>query len=287
MRKGKIAAILFMFLSAALTVLAVQDQHIARKLVELEMLPGVFTFAVIGDDRSGGDIYKKLVAMVMAHKPAFVVNTGDMISSPVDRRGWRKFWEMSKPITVPYFLTVGNHDVHQGVPFSEQTYKEEADLPGDELYYSFTAGNSLFIVLDSFIAGQEKKITGEQFTWLEATLARSRKKHKFIFVHHPLFTVHGKGRHSGTSLDLYPKDRDRLEALFVKSEVNAVFCGHEHFYQRKTIDGITHIISGGGGAPLYANNKNGGFHHFIIMTVDGDMVSGKVIDSNGEVRDRF
>jgi 3',5'-cyclic AMP phosphodiesterase CpdA len=287
MRKGKIAAILFMLLSAAVTVLAVQDQHIAQKLVELEMLPGKFTFAVIGDDRSGGDIYKKLVVMVMAHKPAFVVNTGDMISSPVDRRGWRKFWEMSKPITVPYFLTVGNHDVHPRVPFSEQTYQEEVDLPGNELYYSFTAGNSLFIVLDSFIAGQEKKITGEQFKWLEATLARSRKKHKFIFVHHPLLTIPGKGRHSGTSLDLYPKDRDRLEALFVKSEVDAVFCGHEHFYHRKTIDGITHIITGGGGAPLYTNNNNGGFHHFVIMTVDGDAVRGKVIDSSGEVRDRF
>ena len=64
---------------------------------------------------------------------------------------------MSKPITVPYFLTVGNHDIHPKVPGSEKTYKEQVDLPGNELYYSFTAGNSLFVVLDSYIWTTGKK----------------------------------------------------------------------------------------------------------------------------------
>jgi 3',5'-cyclic AMP phosphodiesterase CpdA len=225
--------------------------------------------------------------MIMKRKPAFVVNTGDMIATPGDKNDWAQFWEMSKPITVPYFLTVGNHDAHPNVPFSEKVYKQEVDLPGNELYYSFAAGNSLFIVLDSFIDGQEKRIMGEQFKWLEDLLARSEQKHKFVFVHHPLYTVPGKGVHSGVSLDLYPKDRDRLEALFLKSKVDAVFCGHEHFYQRKTVDGITHIITGGGGAPLYGKDEDGAFNHFIVVTVDNDTVSSEVIDMNGKVRDKF
>ncbi len=225
--------------------------------------------------------------MAMDHKPAFIINTGDMVATPGDQQEWKKFWEMSKPITVPYFLTVGNHDAHPKVPYSERMYKQEVDLPGNELYYSFTAGNALFIVLDSFIDDQEKRIIGEQYKWLEDVLAKSDKKHKFVFLHHPLYIEAGKGRHSGDSLDRYPKERDRLEALFAKSKVDAVFCGHEHFYQRKTVDGVTHIITGGGGAPLYEKDEEGGFNHFVLVTVDKDKVHGTVIDLHGKIRDRF
>jgi serine/threonine-protein phosphatase CPPED1 len=286
-RNKKIIALLFLFLFSAGIVFAAQDQQIAQKLVDLEKLQGTFSFVVIGDNRTGGDIYRKLVVMAMDRKPAFVVNTGDMIAAPGNKSDWAKFWEISKPITVPYFLTVGNHDAHPKVQFSEKVYKQEVDLPGNELYYSFAAGNSLFIVLDSFIDDQEKRVMGEQFKWLEDLLARSDQKHKFVFVHHPLYTVPGKGVHSGTSLDLYPKDRDRLEALFVKAKVDTVFSGHEHFYQRTTVDGITHIITGGGGAPLYGKDGDGAFNHFIVVTVDNDKVSSEVIDMNDKVRDTF
>jgi 3',5'-cyclic AMP phosphodiesterase CpdA len=272
---------------AALSAFAAQDQQIAQKLAALEKINGKFTFVVLGDNRSGDDIYRKIVAQVMDRKPDFVINTGDMIATPGHKEEWTKLWEMSKPITVPYFLAVGNHDAHPKVPLSEKTYKREVDLPGNELYYSFTTGNSLFIVLDSFMHEQQKMITGEQFAWLEGLLANTDKKHRFVFLHHPLFTEPGKGHHAGDSLDAYPKDRDRLEALFVKYRVETVFAGHEHFYQRKTVDGITHIITGGGGAPMYLKEEEGGFYHFIRVTVDGDTVSAEVIDINGKLRDKF
>ncbi len=279
--------VLLAILLPAQLLFAVQNQQIQQKLTALEKIQGKFSFVVIGDNRSGGDIYRKIVSMVVERKPDFIVNTGDMIATPGDRHDWNKFWEMSRPITVPYFLAVGNHDAHPKVPFSEKRYKEQVDLPGNEEYYSFVAGNSLFIILDSFIDDQEKKITGEQLKWLERALANSTEKHKFVFLHHPLFTEPGKGKHAGDSLDAYPKDRDQLESLFVKYKVETVFAGHEHFYQRKTVDGITHIITGGGGAPMYLDDKDGGFYHFIQVTVDGDKVNAEVVDINGKVRDRF
>ncbi len=266
---------------------AAQDQQIAQKLAALENIHGKFSFVVLGDDRSGDDVYRKLVSMIMDHKPAFVVNTGDEITTPGDLKDWAKFWEMSKPIAVPYFLTVGNHDAHPKVPGSERMYKEQVDLPGNELYYSFTAGNSLFVVLDSFMDDQERKITGEQYKWLEGVLANPTTRHKFVFLHHPLYSDPGKGKHAGDNLDEYPKDRDRLEALFVKDKVTMVFSGHEHLYLRKTVDGIPHIITGGGGAPLYGDDKDGAFHHFVVVRVDGDKVSAEAVDMNGKVRDRF
>ncbi len=80
--------------------------------------------------RSGGDDYSELVKRVMQHKPDFMVNTGDMVPSPSKSR-WNDFWEKSKPVTVPYFLTVGNHDVNDKK--SEELYKE-VDLPDNKLY---------------------------------------------------------------------------------------------------------------------------------------------------------
>jgi predicted phosphodiesterase len=283
----KIFAIVLSFLLTSTFAFAAQDQQIAQKLAALEKIQRKFTFVVIGDNRSGDDIYRKLVALAMEHKADFMLNTGDLIATPGDLKEWAKFWEMSKPITVPYFLTVGNHDAHSKTPGSEQIYKQQVDLPGNELHYSFIAGNSLFIVLDSCLDVQEKKITGEQYKWLEGILANAAQKHKFVFVHHPLYTVKGKGKHAGNSMDRYPGERDRLQALFVKYNVELVSTGHEHLYERKSVDGVTHIITGGGGAPLYADEKDGGFNHFIVVTVDGDKVSAEVVDGNNKVRDRF
>ena len=286
-RSKAIPAVLLLMILAVASALAAQDQQIQQKLIALERVQGKFSFVVVGDNRSGDDTYKKIVSMIMERKPDFVVNTGDMIATPGSRQDWAKFWEMSKPITVPYFLTVGNHDVHPKVPLSEKRYKEEVDLPGNELYYSFTAGNSLFVVLDSYIDDQEKRISGEQLKWLEGVFVNSQQKHKFVFLPHPLYTDLGKGHHAHDSVDAYPDSRDRLEALFAKFKVDAVFAGHEHYYERRTVDGIIHIITGGGGAPIYDKEEYGGFNHFVQVTVDGDKVSAEVVDISGKVRDRF
>ncbi len=269
------------------TVFAAQDQHIQRKLAALEKIQGKLTFIVLGDNRSGDDIYRKIVSLAMERKPDFIINLGDMIVKPGNKEQWANFWELSKPITVPYFLAVGNHDAHLKVPLSGKTYKQEVDLPGNELYYTFVAGNSRFIVLDSCLQDEEKKIAGEQFKWLEAVLVKPTKKHTFVFLHHPLYTDLWRGHHAHDSLDKYPDSRDKLEALFAKSGVAAVFAGHEHYYARRSVDGILHIISGGGGAPIYDREEDGGFFHFIQVTIDGDNVSGEVLDIAGKVRDKF
>jgi 3',5'-cyclic AMP phosphodiesterase CpdA len=286
-RSKKICAIILLLFIVVVAGCSVHSRQMQQKLDALGNIQGKFTFAVFGDNRSGHDMYRKIVSLVMERQPDFIVNTGDQINKPGDLKEWAGFREMSKPITIPYFLTVGNHDANAKVPLSEQIYKEQVDLPGNELYYLFVAGNSLFVILDSYLENQEKRITGNQYTWLEHVFAESDKKHKFIFLHHPLYTETGKGKHAGDCLDKYPADRDRLEALFLRYNVKTVFAGHEHFYQRTAVKGITYVITGGGGAPLYATDDNGGFYHFIIVLVDGDKIHAEVIDIDGKVRDRF
>jgi predicted phosphodiesterase len=260
------------------------DRTSTQKIGTLRSIHGSFTFAVIGDTRSGGDDYSDLVKRAMTYGPDFMVNTGDMVGSPTEV-SWADFRKLSEPVTAPYFLTVGNHDVNDLL--SEKLYKDEVDLPGNELYYSFTAGDSLFVFLDSNIPGRERKITGEQYRWLEEVLSTSLKKHKFVFVHHPLYPDRRKGHHYGGSLDKYPDERDRLNALLVKCKTDIVFVGHEHLYSKKLAGGVMHIITGGGGAGLYTSDDKGGFYHFILVTVDGKKVTGRVIDINGKVRDTF
>ncbi len=287
MRIGKTLAGLLAALLFAAEVSAAQQQQIEQQLAALEKLPPKFSFVVLGDNRSGDAVYGKLIAMAAARKPDLIVNTGDQIARPGDRGQWRRFRELSRPAIMPYFLTRGNHDADPSVAGSEQVYRDEVDLPGNELYYSFPAGNALFIVLDSYRAGEERRITGEQYSWLEGVLSGAGKRHLFVFLHHPLFPEKGRGRHHGNSLDRHPGERDRLHELFKRHRVTTVFLGHEHLYLRKTVDGIPHIIAGGGGAPLYAKDEDGGFHHYIYVTVDGDRVAGEVVDIEGKVRDRF
>lgn len=268
-----------------------QESKLPAKLASLEKLGPKFSFVVLGDNRAGDPacdaVYEKVLAAALTRKPDLMVNTGDQIDKPGNVEHWKRFGELSKDVSVPYFLTVGNHDAHVEVPGSEEVYKAHVDLPGNELYYSFVAGNALFAVLDSYLKGEDKRITGEQFAWLDRTLTSAQQKHRFVFVHHPLFPEKGKGKHHGNSLDRYKEERDRLHALFVRHRVTAVFAGHEHLYLRKNVDGIPYITTGGGGAPLYAKDEDGGFHHYVRMTVDGDNVAGEVVDLNGKVRDRF
>lgn len=276
-------AIIFAF--CLLSVAASASAGLSADSGPLRTITGKFSFVVLGDNRSGDEIYSRLIKLATEKKPDFMVNTGDEIRHDGSLAEWTKFVKLSEPVNVPYFLVPGNHDVDDKA--SEETYREELNLPGNGLYYSFTAGNSLFVFLDSVLVGQYKRITGRQYEWLENVLGKSRAAHKFVFVHHPLYPEKGVGFHYGGSLDAHTADRDRLQALFAKDKVTAVFAGHEHLYLKETIGGVIHVITGGGGAPLYAGDWEGGFYHFVDVTVDGEHVYFEVVDQSGKVRDSF
>lgn len=256
-----------------------ESPQMRRTLARLAAATGPFSFAVIGDNRSGDRVYQKIIKGMMARRPLFVVNTGDVIPNPGNREEWSNFWEISRPITMPYFLTPGNHDINSVKSLG--VWQDEVDLPGNETYYSFVVGKNLFVVLNSCEPGQDRRIGGRQLAWLSRTLNPGRYQHQFVFLHHPLFMWSGAS-HEGRSLDRYPDLRDQLHRLFMTKGVDAVFLGHEHTYKRLKVDGLDYIVTGGAGARLYS-----GFTHFIILTVDGLRIEAKVIDRKGYLRDEF
>jgi len=49
---------------------------------------------------------------------------------------------------------------------------------------------------------------------------------------------------------------------------------HEHLFRKFAHDGIIQIITGGAGAPLYAEEEEGGFHHFVFVDVEEEKIEG-------------
>nr|NIV34386.1 hypothetical protein [Anaerolineae bacterium] len=61
-------------------------------------------------------------------------------------------------------------------------------------------------------------------------------------------------------------------ALMAEQQVDYVFAGHIHAYAREERDGVTYIITGGAGAPLYGTDHPQAFHHFLQVAIqDGDV----------------
>lgn len=258
-----------------------ESAALAAALSGLKNVKGAYTFAIIGDNRSGDRVYKKVIHQMNLRKPLFVVNTGDVIPNPGNRKQWANFREISKEITIPYFLVAGNHDIDDKE--SQDVWRDEVDLPGNETHYSFVVGRDLFVILNSCEPGLDRKIAGQQLEWLGKILNLAKYERQFVFLHHPLF-LSANADYSGKSMDKYPELRDSLHRLFVEKRVNAVFAGHEHTFWRAEKDGVDYIITGGAGAPLYGKDS---FSHLMIVRVDGPRVSAKTIDRDGALRDEF
>ena len=247
------------------------------KLTKLEHLVSddtIFSFVVLGDNRGNAQVYTRFITKIDSLEPNFVVNSGDLITNPGMLNEWEEFVNISSVLNMPYLLTVGNHDVRDEE--DENIYRDLFNLPGKEIYYSFDYGNSHFLVLNSEIPNEKRKITGKQYEWLKTDLQTSQKSFKYVFIHRPLYTREDIGHYFRNCLDKFPSARDSLESLFEKYGVDIVFSGHEHLYYKYIHNNVMHITSGGAGAPLYASEENGGFYHFILVKVNGKKVAGEI-----------
>ena len=247
---------------------------LVTKIEELAQGKTPFRFAVLGDNRGNPEVYKTLLEKISSLAPDFAVNTGDLITNAGHLYQWDEFIELSSGYDFPILPVVGNHDVDN--PRSEKMYRDIFTLPGEEIYYSFAYSNSQFIALDSEIPGEESKITGAQLEWLKKTLKNSSPTHRFIFLHRPLYPDSLIGSHFGNCLDKYPEERDSLLTLLKRYDVDIIFVGHEHLFRKSIYDGVMQIITGGAGAPLYAEEENGGFYHFVLVDVKEEKIEVKL-----------
>jgi hypothetical protein len=279
-KRGLTFALLFLiipFLSHAGPI-----REVSQSVERVKSIEPPIQFAILGDSRDGEKVFTQLIQKILKREPRFIIHLGDMISRPNEKE-WKGFFEISKAIDIPFFPVVGNHEV-VGTPRGEEIYRKQFILPEGKTYYAFQTGGALFVILDS--EKGKRKILGDQWSWLKDILSSFDTPLKMVFIHRPLFLPEDSLK-LGKAMDKHPLARDDLHQLFVKTKVKAVFQGDDHRYDRMAKDQILYIITGGGGAPIYALKDTGGYFHYVWVSIKKGRVEGEVVDLDGQIQDRF
>jgi 3',5'-cyclic AMP phosphodiesterase CpdA len=251
-----------------------------------------FSFAVVGDSGSGGKGQLAVAALLEHLEPDFILHTGDVVYPAGEERHYgRRFFTPYGDLIkkVPVFPVLGNHDVREGngAAFLKNFHPPLGSSGSTKRYYSFDWGDAHFVALDSELYyGDEGGSAEQQKTFLERDLAATDKRLKIAFLHR---SPYGSSRHGGDD-----RVRQDLESIFARHEVDLVFAGHDHVYERTIpIKGATYVVSGGGGRRLYPAGKgrltacSRSAHHAVLVRVAAERFSLEAVGPDGTVFDRF
>lgn len=251
-----------------------------------------FVFAVIGDSGRGRKQQLAVAALLERSEPDLMLHTGDVVyPSGEDRHYARRFFAPYRRLLkkIPIFPVLGNHDLERGngAAYLANFHLPRNDPRGTGRYYSFDWGTVHFAALNSELYYEDNSGSPEeQKAWLEHDLSETRKPWKIAYLHRPLYS---SSKHGGDE-----KIREDLEPILVRHEVDLVFCGHDHAYERTVpIGGVTHVVSGGGGKGLYPLGRSEwtafskSAHHAVLVRVDGGRLSLEAIEPDGIVLDRM
>lgn len=240
-----------------------------------------FAFAVFGDTRTQHQIHQKVVEGIVAQEPDFVLHTGDLVAMGSASPYWQTFFEVERELMAraPLFPALGNHEGNHA------RYFDLFYLPGNERWYTFDYGNARFVSLQ--VDGIADFGPGsEQYDWLVETLASNTQPWLFVYFHIPPY--------SSVQDSIESDARRALAPLFEQYGVDVVFNGHRHNYERNEVNGVTYIVTGGGGAPLHAMHEReptrvafAVAHHFVLLEINGDHLEATAISIEGEMLDQF
>ena len=271
---------------------AVPIAGLAPATLTLPNAPNSVKFAVIGDSGRGNqaqrDVAEQMVRYHQRFAYPFVIMVGDnLYEGPATAEDYRtKFEEPYAALLaegVRFFASLGNHDDRQEVNY------EPFNMRGRR-YYRFAPPGNLVARLTTpvqFFALDSTYLDSEQLGWLDKELAESQADWKIVFLHHPIYT---SGRYKASAF----VNRSTLESIFRRRHVSAVFSGHEHIYQRTTLqNGIQYFISGGAGslrpgdgapAPYIARTYSANYH-FMLVEIEGETLHFQAISRSGATID--
>lgn len=198
-----------------------------------------FTCIIYGDTQGQRPFFTQterhtLVAERMAGEEdiLFVIHTGDLVG---DESEWDEFFAIAGPVLGNTTLVpvAGNHDG------TAEVFSAIFGLPP---FYSFDAGSLHVTVLDSNDRAWADMRT--QTAWLKDDLT-SPLPQKIVAFHHPPFSSDRK--HPGGDLAI----RAEWCGIFAQNDVDAVFSGHTHTYERYRVNGTEYVVAGCGGGPFY------------------------------------
>lgn len=303
-RVGKSTRISFVLASALLAMLleasagpVEMPEGVPRTGKDFAVAPGDFRFVVVGD-RTGGHrpgVFEAAMEQINLLHPAFVLSVGDLIEGYTEKKEriadqWSELRSMVDRLEMPFFFTVGNHDVSNA---SMLDYWR-AEL-GADVYY-FVYEDVLFLSLNTEDppielsaenrAGQarlesamEKDPVGTQARLLEAM----RERGEPVRLPGQVAIGERQVRFVEETLERYPDVRwifvlmhkpawlydspefREIEAL-LEGRPYTVLAGHEHFYRWESRHGRDYIDMATTGG-VWLREGGGRVDHVLLVSM--------------------
>jgi hypothetical protein len=253
-------------------------------------------------------VRKWLAQKVGEEKPDLLLLTGDMPFHGSEQEDWKIYFQETALWTqerLRIYPTIGNHEGLFDPRAGLRNYFAAYPQIDHHEWYSVQLGNIYLITLDSSTFLDPG---WPQRRWLESQLAHLPPSADFVFFlfHVPLVsdlqTAFMLGIPAPDTLVL----RHYLEAQAAASHAKfVIFNGHIHNYERFEMNGITHVITGGGGArpyPIFIRGDQDLYRartypnfHYLVITLAGkhaDVKMYRVVDPDAaqksvEVKDSF
>lgn len=171
----------------------------------------------------------------------------------------------------------GNHDYSDAGITTFLTY-----FPAAARYGATRIGDIEVFTLDSDEMRRSAVDLAAQGAWLKDALARSAARWQVVVLHHPPYVTSVRG--ASTALRLAYRDWG----------ADVVISGHDHYYERLQMDGLTYLVSGAGGAslsdfPSPAVNESvthhAGAYGVLFITGDADGLAATYRTTDGVTRD--
>jgi hypothetical protein len=256
-------------------------------------------FLVYGDTRTYPAIHDTVCAAMVNTFEAdpgyqtILLHDGDFVNAGLTESDWAtQFFDPAMLNTremlanIPLNGAQGNHERQvNGGQNEGWLYLKYWPYPYVAAYYwSFDYGPAHIVVVDNY----DSYAPGSaQYNWLVNDLSSTTKNWKFLLFHTPGYSA---GGHADVA-DV----RTYIQPLCEQYGVQLVLNGHNHYYARCGVNGVKHITTGGGGAPLSDGRIDYSEYvevyvkanHYCKIDIVGEQLTLTAVKPDGTVIDSF
>jgi hypothetical protein len=304
-----LVAVIFGAPARAAATFSVPDSSLPEPLVLIAY--GDTRFTEPGETAASSPTARRaLVRKIAAENPAAIFINGDLPYHGIaaDYQMFRAETKIWRADQIRVYPALGNHELSACLASIclDRWWNAFPELRGRRWYSVALGSRVLGIALDS----DSTLLPGsEQSAWLQSQLASLDRAVRVVLIvmHHPpvadVQTV--------KLVDHNPRPNEQALAAFLKTAAAhsaarfIVSAGHIHNYERRSQDGVTYLVSGGGGATPYEVDRtpedlyqNTDFpnYHYVRFELRGQILSGEMIrledyaaalPARWQIKDRF
>ena len=173
------------------------------------------------------DFKKALTYLNESEAVAFTCVCGDLTDDGTAEQlaQYKAIVDSHSPDT-PVYAIAGNHEVYDGTPVTAEKIQP---YTGQQLYYSFTHGDDVFIMCGCYTATPGSTFAPGELQWLYETLEANRNKRCFVFQHIFPWGDSGNANDAYTYGDLFEGTQGDVFKSLMQHYKNVVFFhGHSH-----------------------------------------------------------